>query len=160
MRLSLFTNYALRTLMYLGRHSDRLSTVTEISDYYGMSRHHLVKVVHHLGKQDFINTTRGKDGGITLAYPLELINLRDVIEACEKEKALLECFDDGKNSCVISQSCRLKVAFDQAINQFLCELERYTLADLLDQSAPCSMVGYTSHLFELGGETPRIISER
>ena len=160
MRLSLFTHYALKTLLYLGRHPEQLSTVTEISDYYGMSRHHLVKVVHHLGKQDFINTTRGKDGGITLAYPLELINLRDVIEACEKEKALLECFDDRKNDCVISQSCRLKIAFDQAMSQFLCELERYTLADLLDQTSPCSMVGYPFHSFELGGETPRSISER
>lgn len=160
MRLSLFTNYALRTLMYLGHHPEQLITITELADYYGISRHHLIKVVHYLGKQDFINTTRGRGGGIALARPLDLINLRDVVMACEKPSALIECFDDEKNRCVISESCRLKGALHQAMSHFLCELGRYTLADLLDQVAPCSMGGYPPHSFGLNGVVPEIISGR
>ncbi len=129
MQLTQYTDYSLRTLIYLGLRRDGLSTITEISESYGISRNHLVKVVHQLGAQGLIVTVRGKGGGIRLASPPDEINIGDVVRRFEN-LALVECFSDG-NTCAISPSCRLRGVLQEAMRGFMEVLDTYTLQDLL-----------------------------
>lgn len=133
MRLTLYTDYSLRVLLYLSSNTDRLVTISELSEFYDVSRNHLVKVVHELGLNGYILTTRGKHGGIRLARPAEQINIGEVIRTTEPDLNLLECFDPAADQCRITSSCRLKGVLFRARSNFLDELDRYTLADL---SAP------------------------
>jgi len=98
MQLSLFTDYSLRVLIYLNQHPERPATISELAAHYAISRDHLVKVVHHLGKQGFIRTLRGKGGGLLLARPAQDINLRDVVSRTEKSFNLVECSTPGRPS--------------------------------------------------------------
>ncbi|NOX26908.1 MAG: Rrf2 family transcriptional regulator [Gammaproteobacteria bacterium] len=129
MQLTQYTDYSLRTLIYLGLRREGLSTITEISDSYGISRNHLVKVVHQLGAQGLIVTVRGKGGGIRLASSPDEINVGDVVRRFEN-LALVECFSDS-NTCAISPSCRLRGVLQEAMRGFMEVLDRYTLQDLL-----------------------------
>jgi len=136
MQLTLHTDYALRVLIFLSQKSEGLSTITEISDFYEISRNHLVKVVHHLAGSGFIQTTRGKNGGMKLARAPELIAIGDVVRRMEPNFDIVECFNTTNPSCVVSPSCALKSALYQAGNEFLAVLDRFTLADALDKSDP------------------------
>ncbi|MBN4078841.1 Rrf2 family transcriptional regulator [Gammaproteobacteria bacterium AH-315-C21] len=129
MQLTQYTDFSLRTLIYLGLHRDALSTITEISASYKISRNHLVKVVHQLGAQGLIVTVRGKGGGIRLAGPPDEINIGDVVRRFES-LALVECFSDS-NTCAISPSCRLRGVLKEAMQSFMSVLDNYTLKDLL-----------------------------
>jgi len=129
MQLTQYTDYSLRTLIYLGLRRDRLSTITEISESYQISRNHLVKVVHQLGAQGLIDTVRGKGGGIRLVSPPDEINIGDVVRRFEN-LTLVECFSDN-DSCVISPSCRLRSVLQEAMRGFMDVLDHYTLKDLL-----------------------------
>ena len=131
MQLTLYTDYSLRVLIYLGINTQRMATISEISDSYHISRNHLVKVVHNLATQGFIQTTRGRGGGLSLARPAQQINVGDVVRHTEVNFHLVECFDHDHNTCPISTACFLKGALYEAQRAFIAVLDRYTLEDVL-----------------------------
>jgi Rrf2 family nitric oxide-sensitive transcriptional repressor len=130
MRLSSFSDYSLRVLMYLGVHSERLTTIAEIAGAYGISENHLMKVVHQLGRMNYIETVRGKGGGMRLAKLPAEIRLGEVIRQTEVDWALVECFATGAQ-CQIQAACRLPSILDEALAAMFSVLDRHTLADLL-----------------------------
>jgi Rrf2 family nitric oxide-sensitive transcriptional repressor len=132
MQLTLYTDYSLRVLLYLGINPRRMATITDIARSYGISRNHLVKVVHNLATQEFIHTSRGRGGGIILARPPAEINIGDVVRHTEVNFHLVECFDRERNTCPIATACFLKNALYEAQQAFLTVLDRYTLADVVD----------------------------
>ena len=135
MQLTLYTDYSLRVLLYLASHPDRRVTITEISEYFGVSRNHLVKVVHNLGKLQLIHTIRGKSGGLLLAVSPEDVNIADLVRQVEPHMNILECFDDVSNTCPITMQCSLKGVLFQARQGFMNVLEQYTLADMMPKSS-------------------------
>ncbi len=131
-RLTVYTDYSLRTLMYLGvRGRENLVTIQEIANAYQISKNHLMKVTHDLGKHGYIETIRGRGGGIRLALEPEQINIGDVVRKTEDDFHLVECFNPEGNLCKISPECRLKFALQQALKAYLAVLDTYTLADVL-----------------------------
>jgi len=131
MRLTAFSDYSLRVLTYLGANDGRLATVGEIAAAYGISAHHLVKVVHHLSQRGYVETTRGKGGGMRLARPPRSINIGGVLRETEDTLGLVECFDATSSECRIESACALKGMLGRALDAFFAVLDRHTLADLL-----------------------------
>ena len=133
MRLTNFTDYTLRVLIYLGvnRDSDRLATIGDIATAYGISENHLMKIVHHLAKQGYVETTRGKCGGMRLALAPEQINIGEVVRGAEEDLAVVECFKKGNLNCPIMPACTLCGILGQALHAFFDVLDSHTLADLL-----------------------------
>jgi Rrf2 family nitric oxide-sensitive transcriptional repressor len=131
MRLTVYTDYSLRVLMYLAVHPEPRPTIAEIASSYGVSRNHLMKVVHALGLEGYIETLRGKHGGLRLARAPEEIVLGDVVRRTEPDLALLPCFDPVNAPCAITPACRLRGALHQAQAAFLKVLDGYSLADLV-----------------------------
>lgn len=130
MKLTNYSDYALRILIYLGLKKEKLSTITEISDCYRISRNHVVKIVHHLGQLGYLDTMRGKHGGIRLARAPEMINIGEVIRHTESTMDIVECFSE-QNTCVICDSCVLRSIIAEALAAFMTVLDGYTLADLM-----------------------------
>jgi len=130
MRLTRYTDYSLRVLLYLGYRGGEPATISDIAKFYRISRNHLVKVVHHLGQNGFVQTARGKRGGIRLAKAPALISIGDVVRKTEPDFTLLECFDPAADHCAITRICRLKGVLFDARAAFMAELDRYTLADV------------------------------
>jgi Rrf2 family transcriptional regulator, nitric oxide-sensitive transcriptional repressor len=136
MNITRFTDYALRTLIYLGVSDKNIITINDVADSYGISKNHLMKVVQELSAQGYIAATRGRNGGIKLNCPSDQINIGDLVRKFEQGSNLVECFGDN-NQCVITPACQLKNMFSGAMNQFFVYLEQYTLADLIcDKSKP------------------------
>lgn len=134
MRMTMYTDFSLRVLIYLGaQEKDKLSTIQAISDAYGISKNHLMKVTHELGKLGYIDTIRGRGGGIRLAMEPEAINIGQVVRHTEDDFHLVECFDCQTNSCVITPVCGLRATLRLALNAYLKVLDEYTLADFLQQ---------------------------
>lgn len=133
MQLTTFTDYGLRTLMYLSTHPERLSSVKEISEYHSISRNHLVKVVHRLSQLRYIETTQGKGGGIKLAKNADKLRLGDLVTELEPNMFIVECFDEQANTCRITGSCQLKHCLFEAAQSFTDTLNRYTLAECCDK---------------------------
>lgn len=132
MRLTLYTDYSLRVLLYLGiKGEERLTTIQEIADAYHISKNHLMKVTHDLGQMGLIETIRGRGGGIRLHIPPEQINIGQIVRRTEEDFHLVECFDQENNLCKISPACQLKFALNEALIAYLQVLDRYTLADFL-----------------------------
>lgn len=131
MRLTTFSDYSLRVLMYLGVHSERLATIREITEAYGVSENHVMKVVHHLAQHGYIETTRGKGGGMRLARRPEKINIGELVRETEESLAIVECFDKSASKCRIAPACMLKGILSSAMDEFFAVLDRHTLADLL-----------------------------
>ncbi len=129
MRLTTYTDYGLRVLMYLALNRDRPVTVREIAESYDVSRFHLMKVVQQLTNESFIEALRGRSGGLRLAMKPEDIVIGDIVRRMEDEFKIVECFGD-KPLCVISPACRLKGVLNEALNAFLNVLDSYTLKDL------------------------------
>jgi Rrf2 family nitric oxide-sensitive transcriptional repressor len=130
MRLTTFSDYALRVLMYAAAVGDRLITIEETANTYNISRAHLMKVVNILTRTGFIKGVRGRSGGFTLAKPPEDINLGAVVRATEPDFALVECFATG-NQCIITRRCQLADVLNEALDAFVRTLDRYTLADIM-----------------------------
>lgn len=130
MRLTRFTDYALRTLIYLGAQEPRQASIAGIARAYGISESHLVKVVHHLAKLGLIRATRGRGGGLRLGKPATEIRIGDVVRATEEDLALVPCFSGA--ACAITPACRLRGVLGEALAAFLAVLDRQTLADLLE----------------------------
>ncbi|HVJ53705.1 MAG TPA: Rrf2 family transcriptional regulator [Aliidongia sp.] len=132
MRLTLHTDYALRTLIYLGLRPDRRVSIREIAEAYGISENHLVKLVHKLGQGGMIETIRGKGGGLRLGRPAAEIGIGDVVRFTEEDLALVDCFQaDGRRHCAITDACRLQLLLHDALDAFMAVLDTRTLADLL-----------------------------
>ncbi|MGD2112939.1 MAG: Rrf2 family transcriptional regulator [Gammaproteobacteria bacterium] len=132
MRLTTFTDYSLRVLIYLGTRSDRRAVVGEIAAAYGISKNHLLKVILFLAEQGYVVTTRGKGGGVQLQLDPGRIRIGDVVRRSEAGSVLVECFSPGTSDCRIERSCLLRGAFSKALQAFYAVLDTYTLADLLD----------------------------
>lgn len=130
MRLTRYTDYAMRVLTYLGTRQDRVCSIAEIARGYGISQNHLMKVVHDLRKAGYVESSRGRFGGIRLARPADQINVGAVVRHSEDGFELVEC-----GACVIAPACGLQGVFGEALAAFLAVLDRYTLADLLTQRA-------------------------
>lgn len=131
MRLTLHTDYALRVLTYVGVKGETLSTIPEIVEHFDISRGHVMKVVHHLGQLGYLETIRGKGGGIRLARKPAQINVGAVVRDMEEELAVLGCLQGAEGYCRIEQCCVLRSALRDATNAFLAALDRYTLVDLI-----------------------------
>ncbi|MPZ37170.1 MAG: Rrf2 family transcriptional regulator [Rhizobiales bacterium] len=130
MRLTNFSDYALRVLMYAATRDERLITIDETAKVYGISRAHLMKVVNQLTRTGYLKAVRGRSGGLALAKRPDKIRLGDVLRATEPDFALVECFASG-NQCMITPRCRLRGALKEALGAFMGTLDRYTLADLI-----------------------------
>jgi Rrf2 family nitric oxide-sensitive transcriptional repressor len=133
MRLTQWTDYSLRVLMYCAASEQRELpvTITEIADSHGISRSHLTKVVHQLGANGWLETTRGRGGGMRLCRPAAQIHVGEVVRQTETDFAMVECFDGQTNQCTLSPQCRLKGALQQATDAYLAVLDGVTLADLV-----------------------------
>jgi Rrf2 family transcriptional regulator, nitric oxide-sensitive transcriptional repressor len=131
MRLTLHTDHALRLLMLLAIEADVLHTIEEIAQRYNISRNHLMKITHTLVQAGFIETLRGRGGGLRLGRPAASINLGAVVRATEDSFALVECFDREHNTCLITSACGLRGPLEEALQAFLAVLDRYCLEDLV-----------------------------
>jgi Rrf2 family nitric oxide-sensitive transcriptional repressor len=131
MRLTVYTDYSLRVLMYLAVKEGGLATIDEIAKSYSISRNHLMKVVHQLGVAGYIETVRGRGGGLRLARPVETIGLGEVVRYTEPDMAIASCFKPVDAPCAIRRCCVLKRALEKARDAFLDVLEGYTLGDLV-----------------------------
>ena len=131
MRLTTYTDYALRSLMYLAANRDRLVTIQDIADLHDIAKNHLTKVVHQLGLLGVIETVRGRNGGLRLGKDPAQINIGHVVRSTEPDFTMAECFDREKNACVLSSSCALKGVLVSATAAYLAVLDGVTLEDLL-----------------------------
>ncbi len=132
MRLTLYTDYSLRVLLFLGtKEPGALSTIKEISDAYGISKNHLMKVSHELGKMGYVETIRGRGGGIRLAKRPEEIGIGEVVRQTEEDFYLVDCFNPESIGCVISPVCNLKGALNKALHAYITVLDEYKLSDFL-----------------------------
>lgn len=129
MQLTIFTDYGLRSLMYLAAHTDRRCSVRQIAEHYGISRNHLVKVVHHLAQLGYIDSSKGKGGGVKLAHRADKLKLGDLVRALEPNMDIVECFNKDTNTCRIASACQLKHYLFDAKQAFLASLNNHTLAD-------------------------------
>jgi Rrf2 family transcriptional regulator, nitric oxide-sensitive transcriptional repressor len=130
MRLTSYTDFSLRVLMYVAVKPQGLSTIREIASAYGISQNHLMKVVFELGREGILETVRGRSGGVRLARPAEHIRIGDVVRFTEAGSAIVECFG-ATGGCIIAAPCRLKHVLKNAQDAFLSILDGYTLADLV-----------------------------
>ena len=153
MQLTQFTDYSLRVLIYLARLPEPgLATVSEIADYYKVSRNHLVKVVNKLANEGFILAIRGKGGGLKLGRPADTIGVGEVVRITEANMELVECFNKKTNQCCIANGCVLKAQLYEARRAFMMVLDKYTLADaaFVRKTAPQAQEGdVASSLAEL-----------
>ncbi|AOS80753.1 Rrf2 family transcriptional regulator [Hydrogenophaga sp. PBC] len=130
MRLTTMTDYALRVLMHVAQQPERLCTIAEVAQAHGISQAHLMKVTHQLGLQGWIETVRGKGGGMRLAHAPRDINVGAVVRSIEPDFAVVECFSAG-TQCVLSGQCRLAGVLGGALQAFMAHLDSFSLADLL-----------------------------
>jgi Rrf2 family transcriptional regulator, nitric oxide-sensitive transcriptional repressor len=135
MRLTLHTDYGLRLLMLLAIEPNVRHTIEEVARRYGISRNHMMKVAQTLTQAGFVESVRGRGGGLELARAPEAINLGAVVRACEDSFALVECFDEHSSTCVVTAACGLRGPLGEALAAFLAVLDRYSLADVISRPA-------------------------
>ncbi len=139
MKLSRFTEYSLRVLIYLGLRQDNRSTIKEIASAFAISRNHLMKVVSHLVRSGYVDARRGPGGGLALARPAESINLAQLVHDLEEDMNLVECFDTP-DYCVIQPVCRLRKALATALDAYIQALGQFTLQDLLQPAGELELL--------------------
>jgi Rrf2 family transcriptional regulator, nitric oxide-sensitive transcriptional repressor len=130
MRLTTFTDYSLRVLLYVAAAPGGRATIAEIARAHAISENHLVKVVHFLGKQGLLVNTRGRGGGLRLARAPQSINVGAVVRLAEADARVAECFDRGTNTCLLAGGCSLQRVLREALGSFYATLDRYSLDDL------------------------------
>lgn len=130
MRLSDYTDYTLRVLMYCAANPDRLVTIAEMAERHQVSKNHLMKIVNDLGRQGVLQTTRGRGGGLRLLKAPAAIRLGDVLRHAETDFRLVECFDAATDTCTLTPTCRLKNVLHKALTAYFAELDGVTLADI------------------------------
>ena len=140
MKLTSFTDYSLRVLIYLAVDPSRRATIAEVAAVFDISENHLTKVVHLLGKESWLANVRGQGGGIELAQAPERIIVGQVVRATEGRPMPAECFGDDPDRCRIHRSCRLKGVLKEATDAFYAVLDRYTLADLVRNRVALAMI--------------------
>lgn len=133
MKLSAYSDYSIRVLMQAALRQPERVTVDEVAGTFGISRHHLVKVVHDLGRSGYLETRRGIGGGFTLARPPGEICLGDIVRLGEESETVIDCMDKPNQPCRMFPACRLKGVLDEAAAAFFAVLDGYTLADLVKQ---------------------------
>ena len=131
MQLSLHADFALRALIYLGTHPGQVVSTRQISEAYGISRHHLVRVVQTLAGHGLVDLLPGRTGGVRLAVDPASVRLGDVVRHAEPHLKLVECFDRATNTCPIADCCELRGVLRDALEAFVTALNAHTLADLL-----------------------------
>lgn len=131
MRLTTFTDYTLRVLIHVASAPEGRATIAQIARAFAISEHHLVKVVHRLGKAGFLENTRGHGGGLRLARPARQIGIGRVVRAAEGPDRPAECFDRAHDACALSGRCRLTCVLAEATRAFHEVLDRHTLEDLV-----------------------------
>ena len=131
MSLTVYTDYALRMLMYLALKDDGLATIEEIARSYGISKNHLMKVAHQLCVAGYVETLRGRHGGLRLGKPAKAIRLGEVVRHTEPDMAIVMCFEPVNADCAILPSCVLRKALQRASAAFIDVLDDYTLGDLV-----------------------------
>lgn len=131
MQLKSFTDYALRVLIFAASRPETRCLTADVAAAFGISRHHVVKVVNELQHLGYLDTTRGRDGGFALALPPGRIRIGDVVRRTEGTMTLVECFDRQTNTCPLARACGLKGALREAFDAFLGVLDGYSLADLI-----------------------------
>ena len=131
MQLTRYSDYSLRVLIYLALAPERLVTIEDVARSYGISKAHLMKVVHRLALRGHVETLRGRKGGLRLARPPEQIRVGDVVRSTEENLTLVECFDAASSQCAIDGACGLRPVLSEALAAFLSVLDGYTLADLV-----------------------------
>ncbi|MBW7930454.1 MAG: Rrf2 family transcriptional regulator [Gammaproteobacteria bacterium] len=133
MRLTTFTDYCLRVLIYLALEPERRATIAEIAAAFDVSQNHLMKVAHFLGKHQLLANVRGRGGGMQLARPAAEISIGEVVRLSEAGSVPAECFDRTTNNCIITPACQFRTILGEAMEAFNAVLDRYTLADLTEQ---------------------------
>jgi Rrf2 family nitric oxide-sensitive transcriptional repressor len=142
MRMTFHTDYALRMLLYVAMRPNGTCTVHQVAETYGLSRNHLLKVAQTLSRLGYLETARGRSGGIRLARPATEINIGALVRATEEDFSLVECMQREGGVCVISPACMLKGMFSEALAAYLAALDKYTLADALrNRKALGSLMG-------------------
>jgi Rrf2 family transcriptional regulator, nitric oxide-sensitive transcriptional repressor len=148
MRLTDYTDYSLRVLLYLAVRGEGLSTIQEISEAYGISRNHLMKVVQQLGEQGWVKTVRGRNGGLQIAEHTSALTVGEVVRATESDFALVSCMPNQqgeRRACVIAPQCRLRGALGAARDAFLAELDRHTIGEMAEPRSPlAALMGLSS----------------
>jgi Rrf2 family nitric oxide-sensitive transcriptional repressor len=140
MRLTTFTDYSLRVLIYLATQPVERATIAQVATAFQVSENHLVKVVHFLGKQGWLTTVRGKGGGLELGMPPEAMIVGRVVRETEGLSQLAECFGDTDGDCAIAPNCRLRGVLGEAIQAFYAVLDKYTLAHLVNNRQELAQV--------------------
>lgn len=130
MRLTNFTNYALRMLQYTALRGERISRVTDIAMIHQVSVHHMVKIANLLGREGYLETIRGRSGGVRLARPADAITVGEIVRLTEAPLELAECFNSDSNSCPLIGVCRLSKTWRKALDAFLEVLDGVTIADI------------------------------
>lgn len=143
MRLTDYTDYTLRVLMFCATHPERSVTIAELAQGYAISKNHLMKIVNDLARQGLLQTTRGRGGGLRLLKPASEIRIGDVVRQSETDFRLVECFDTDHNTCTLTGYCMLKQVIKKAEQSFLAELDRVTLAEITAASHAPMAVGST-----------------
>lgn len=138
MRLTRYTDYAMRVLLFLGSRPERLCSIAEIARAYAISQNHLMKVVNDLVNAGYLQSVRGRSGGIRLARPPEKINIGALVRHTEDDFDLVGC-----GTCIIAPACGLTCVLDEALQSFLSVLDRYSLEDVLKKR------GDFSHLLKV-----------
>ena len=136
MRLTVFSDYTLRVLMYLALDRSRLATIPEVAAAYGISENHLMKVVHQLARAGIVESVRGNGGGIRLARAPDEIRLGEIVRASEGDAPIVECLSGDPHACRIAGPCRLKGILVDAFEALYRSLDEHTLADLVERPRP------------------------
>jgi Rrf2 family transcriptional regulator, nitric oxide-sensitive transcriptional repressor len=143
MRLTLFTDYSMRVLLYLAARPDRLCSIAEVAGSYGISQNHLMKVVNELGRSGYVTSVRGRSGGIRLGKEPEDINIGALVRQTEDGFDLADC-----GSCVIAPACGLTDVLKEALGAFLTVLDRYTLEDLMARRQDLSRLLFSTEIVD------------
>jgi Rrf2 family nitric oxide-sensitive transcriptional repressor len=130
MRLTDYTDYTLRVLMYCALHPERPVTIAELAEGHGVSKNHLMKIVNDLARQGLLQTTRGRGGGLRLLKNPADIGIGDVVRASETDFRMVECFDASYSRCTLTPHCQLKQVIQSALSSYLAALDKVTLADI------------------------------
>lgn len=152
MRLTMMTDYSLRLLMYVSQRRDRLCTIAEVAEAHGISEAHLMKITHQLALHGWLETVRGRGGGIRLAVPPEQINIGAVVRRMEPDFQLVECL--AGNACALTGRCHLTGIVQEALESFMNHLDGHTLADLLP-GIPTDLRARKREPRPRSGNTPR-----
>lgn len=159
MRLTDYTDYTLRVLMFCAIHPERSVTIAELAESHAVSKNHLMKIVNDLARQGLLQTTRGRGGGLRLLKPASDIRIGDVVRQTETDFRLVECFDADQNACTLTAHCQLRQVFRTALQSYFVELDKVTLADITRATPPSRRPRNRSVSMVLASEMKRAVSK-